>query len=171
MLTDQFDVTIPSPLTIACEQTLTVKAAVKVHPNAPLGTLNIRLPATTLFSAKNAVTQGDWQVTDAGSPLPLEIIDSSYALEGADANPFHPASDVVTRFRLRIAEEGSVRLKVYSLTGELVRVLVDESRPIGYYEEPWDGRNSRGERCASGIYLIRLEGANYATIKKLAIVK
>lgn len=170
-VTEYFSVSLPTPVTVPAGSTVTLRARVTVHPRAPVGAMEIRIPSGRLYQAVNTVTGLPWEVKDAGVVIALEVIEASYALEGADANPFYPAADGVTRLKVRLAEAGAVQLKIYSITGELVRVLVDEARPIGYYEEPWDGRNSGGEACASGVYLVRLEGRSFATVKKLAVVR
>jgi hypothetical protein len=62
-------------------------------------------------------------------------------------NPFNPGT--VIGFRLK--EEGRVQLTVYTLTGEKIKELRDESLSAGYYESYFTG-----EGLSSGIYLYKL---------------
>ncbi|MBK7865959.1 MAG: right-handed parallel beta-helix repeat-containing protein [Ignavibacteriales bacterium] len=62
-------------------------------------------------------------------------------------NPFNPGT--VIGFRLK--EEGRVQLTVYTLTGEKIKELRDESLSAGYYESLFTG-----EGLSSGIYLYKL---------------
>lgn len=48
-------------------------------------------------------------------------------------------------------------MKIYDISGRLVRTLVDGPQKIGYYREIWDGRDNRGSRVASGIYFLRFD--------------
>ena len=47
-------------------------------------------------------------------------------------------------------------LKVFNITGQLVRTLVDESRAGGAYEVAWDGRDDSGIAVSSGTYFYEL---------------
>ena len=51
---------------------------------------------------------------------------------------------------------GHVTLKIYDVTGRLVRTLIDEPRKIGYHTAVWDARNNQREGVANGIYFIKL---------------
>jgi flagellar hook assembly protein FlgD len=54
-----------------------------------------------------------------------------------------------------LSQEGVCSLKVYNSAGELVRVLLEEKRQFGTYQEvPWDGKNMHGEPVASGVYVL-----------------
>jgi hypothetical protein len=83
-------------------------------------------------------------------------------------NPFNPGT--VIGFRLK--EEGRVQLTVYTLTGEKIKVLRDESLTSGYYESLFTG-----EGLSSGIYLYKLNVISpsglpvYTDIKKMILVK
>ena len=75
-------------------------------------------------------------------------------------NPFNPRTTV--SFSLETA--GHVRLSVFDVAGRRVADLVDGTRPAGDNEVVWDGRDSGGRECASGVFLLRLEaGGSVAT--------
>ncbi|MEK7766740.1 MAG: hypothetical protein AAB368_10920, partial [bacterium] len=67
---------------------------------------------------------------------------------------------------------GTLRLTVYTLVGEPVRVLYDGPAPGGQTIVEWDGRNDRGRLVASGGYLLVAELPDGRRVRrKIAIVK
>ncbi len=82
-------------------------------------------------------------------------------------NPFNP----VTRLKFALKEKGPVSLRVYDVSGRLVRVLVDEVREAGSYEAVWDGTNDEGRGIASGIYFCRMEAGEYERTLKMVLLK
>jgi len=65
----------------------------------------------------------------------------------------------------------AISLKVYDLTGRLVRTLVDRSQEPGYYKVSWDGRDDSGKQVAPGIYFYKLITDEYRFTKKLVILR
>jgi len=57
-------------------------------------------------------------------------------------------------------------LKIYTLAGELVRDLYDTA---GIGSIKWDGKNSNGQSCASGVYWVILNGGGTTKTMKVAI--
>jgi uncharacterized repeat protein (TIGR01451 family) len=48
-----------------------------------------------------------------------------------------------------------VDIRIYDVTGRLVRTLVNRFQSPGRYETLWDGRNAAGNRVVRGIYFMR----------------
>jgi len=86
-------------------------------------------------------------VTVAESVLPQDIL-----LKQNYPNPFNAG----TRIDYEIRESGFVTLTVYNASGQDVRVLVEQQRSPGHYSTVWDGKDNRGKRVASGIYIYML---------------
>jgi len=86
---------------------------------------------------------------------------------GIYPNPFNPA----TRVAFSLKKKGNVSLRVYDVSGRLVRVLIDEVREAGSYEVVWDGANDRGRRTASGIYFCRMEADDYRRTVKMVLLR
>jgi hypothetical protein len=82
-------------------------------------------------------------------------------------NPFNPS----TIIRYELATAGRVQLKVYDVSGALVKVLEDRHREPGRYEAGWDGTNERGEGVGSGVYFYVLEAPDARIAKKMLCVK
>jgi subtilisin-like proprotein convertase family protein len=66
---------------------------------------------------------------------------------------------------------GRVSLKVYNAAGQLVRVLADGNQSAGHHSVTWDGRDQRGGRVATGVYLYRLDAGSIAATSKLVVVR
>lgn len=87
-------------------------------------------------------------------------------------NPFNPT----TTIRYTVAAAGGsellpVRIEIFSLTGRLVRVLVDRPMPPGEYEVGWDGNDSSGSRTASGVYYYRLTSPAGTESRKMTMLR
>ncbi len=68
-----------------------------------------------------------------------------------------------------------VSLKIYDLTGRLVRVLVDgpcnhPTIPL-YNQVVWDGTDGAGTALPAGVYFCRLEPGNRASTKKMVLMR
>lgn len=81
-------------------------------------------------------------------------------------NPFLPnTTNDYTVIGYSVKDAGSVKIEIYNLAGELVKVLVDEHKDQGEYigtrAARWYGDNgsvnTRGEDAASGVYIVALK--------------
>lgn len=93
-----------------------------------------------------------------------------YALCQNYPNPFNPGTDI----RYQISDTRSpvyTTLTIYNLLGQEVRVLVNEMKKPGYYSVAWDGIDAFGRAVPSGIYLYRLETANFVATKKMILAR
>lgn len=101
---------------------------------------------------------------NAGAALPTE-----YRLEQNYPNPFNPQTTIA--FSVPENYHGQVSLRVYDMTGKLVRELINEDRGPGRYRVVWDGLSQSGSRLASGLYLYQLRAGSFATARKLILMK
>ncbi len=88
-------------------------------------------------------------------------------LRGAAPNPFNPTTGV----SYALSSRSSVTLRVYDVSGRLVRTLVDGVESAGYHTAVWDGRDDRGAGVASGVYFCRMEADTYQGSTKLVLLK
>ncbi|MFH1276958.1 MAG: CARDB domain-containing protein [Candidatus Eisenbacteria bacterium] len=82
-------------------------------------------------------------------------------------NPFNP----VTRIRYQLANPGKVELKIYNISGRLVKTLVDEHQKPGYFEKIWRGDNNGDRDAASGVYFVRLAAPGYSRSQKMVLIR
>ena len=87
-------------------------------------------------------------------------------------NPFNPE----TWIPYQLSEPAEVTLRIYSVSGKLVRALAVGHTPAGIYQSRsraayWDGRNDVGESVASGVYFYTLTAGDFTATRKLLIWK
>jgi hypothetical protein len=110
----------------------------------------------------DAITTGTATATGDGA------VPQALALYPNVPNPFNPS----TQIRYDVPEGGArVTLRVFDVHGRLVRTLEDAAKPAGVYTVPWDGRDSRGARLASGVYFIRIESGSVTFTHKTTLLK
>jgi hypothetical protein len=96
---------------------------------------------------------------------PLGVTPVPAVLSLAAPRP-NPAAGAV-RLRYTLPTAGRVTLRVYGLSGELVRTLEDGARAEGVYDLAWDGRDRQGRAVASGVYFVRLEAMGRDLTRRL----
>jgi hypothetical protein len=83
-------------------------------------------------------------------------------------NPFNPG----TTIRFDLPTPAQVTLRVYDLSGRLVRALVDEiEMAAGRHEKVWDGRDETGRSPAAGVYICRLKAGEFSATRRMTLVK
>jgi len=84
-------------------------------------------------------------------------------------NPF------VTSARISFALKGEgsvpVQLKVFDVTGRVVRTLLGRDLEPGQHSVSWNGMSDRGERVSSGVYFYELRTPVDAATGKLVLMK
>jgi hypothetical protein len=81
-----------------------------------------------------------------------------YALAAPGGNPFQGS----TRISFTLPREEHVRIQVFSVAGELVRTLVDETMPAGTHVVSLDMNGGPGRPLSSGVYLVRARAGNWS---------
>jgi len=82
-------------------------------------------------------------------------------------NPFNPT----TVIGYELDRSCQVTIRIYDVSGSLVRTLVSEPHSPGRYESVWRGDDERGLRVSSGVYFYRLEAGDFVAMKKMAMVR
>jgi hypothetical protein len=78
-------------------------------------------------------------------------------------SPFGSATEI----EFGIPGSAPVALMVYSVDGRLVTTLADEVFPGGYHAVTWQGRDSRGNDVADGVYFYRLTTPEKTLTRKM----
>ena len=137
--------------------------------------------AEIVFKVRGPASAGDFQVsesvlvdTDGGVDRlnqvevgSLQTLPDQYGLDQNMPNPFNPS----TAIRYQLPEAGLVRLAIYNLRGQEVRVLVNERKEAGSLTASWDGTDALGRRVASGIYLYRIQAGSFVASKRMLLLK
>jgi len=82
-------------------------------------------------------------------------------------NPFNAE----TLISYTLAQDGPVHLRVYNLSGQQIRTLIQARQTAGRQEAKWDGKDSSGRAVASGVYLYRLHSGTALRTKKLLLLR
>ena len=86
---------------------------------------------------------------------------------GSYPNPFNPATQIA--YTLNVS--GNVRIKIYNITGQLIRTFDQGYQSAGNYVVSWDGRSESGDITASGVYLYRIEAGSYNITNRMVLLK
>lgn len=105
------------------------------------------------------------------SPAGGSLLPRTFALGQNYPNPFNPSTTIQIDIPGTVGHDVHVRLDIYNIRGQHVRTLVDRDSEPGTYTVHWDGRNSRGERVGSGIYLYRVVAGEFTALRKMVMVK
>jgi hypothetical protein len=90
-----------------------------------------------------------------------------FGLDQNYPNPFNP----VTTLRYALPARTPVHLQVYSVTGQLVKTLVNGTLDAGRYETLWQGENDAGISVGSGVYFCRLMAGGHTRSIKVLLMK
>jgi flagellar hook assembly protein FlgD len=75
-----------------------------------------------------------------------------------------------------LSENAKVKVQIYDVHGNLVRILNLGEKPAGVYDTKglaayWNGRNDAGERVSSGLYFYKLTAGQFNQVKLMVILK
>jgi len=112
--------------------------------------------------------QGNSTICDPVYTTLSTIAPENFQLEQNYPNPFNPTTTI--RFGVA-AEQASVSLKIFDVSGREVRTLIGEQMSAGQYEVEWDGKNNSGSTVAGGVYFYRLAAGTYVQTKQMILTK
>ncbi|TKJ41333.1 hypothetical protein CEE36_08435 [candidate division TA06 bacterium B3_TA06] len=64
-----------------------------------------------------------------------------------------------------------ISLKVYDVTGQLVRTLVSDSQDAGTHTVTWDGTDDAGRKLSAGLYFIRITTPRFSRFAKVVMIR
>ncbi|MDI6792995.1 MAG: FG-GAP-like repeat-containing protein [bacterium] len=87
-------------------------------------------------------------------------------------NPMNPECFIP----FALASEAEVTLRIYTLSGQLIRTLDPGRLPAGTYHSKsraayWDGRDEDGREVSSGIYFYQLKAGSFLSVRKMIILR
>ena len=117
------------------------------------------------YRLKQINVDGSYQYYD---PITVELaVSGDPQLLQNSPNPFNPS----TTIKFYIPNTSDVSIKIYDIMGREVATLINKQTTAGYHNVYWNGKNSRGENVASGVYLYRLTAGNFSETKKMNLLK
>jgi hypothetical protein len=112
----------------------------------------------------NQICDPSWPI-DVKEPGVVPAVVTS--LGQAFPNPMNPTATI----KYTIGTPGKVQLRVFDVSGRVVRTLVDETKTAGAFSVIWDGKNDGGERVASGVFFYQLNAPGSELNKKIVILQ
>jgi hypothetical protein len=94
-------------------------------------------------------------------------VPTSFRLVGNLPNPFNP----VTKIAYEMPHEADVAIRIYDVSGRLVRTLIDQVMEPGRHEAVWNGRNETGEPVGSGVYFCTMDADEFHGSHKMTLLK
>ena len=92
---------------------------------------------------------------ELGAPTKMELVQNY-------PNPFNPS----TTIQYTLSEQSAVTLEVFTLMGQKVSDLVQETQSAGRYSINFDA-----SQISSGVYIYRLKAGNKVFTKKMTLIK
>jgi len=103
-----------------------------------------------------------------------DLLPHEFSLSQNYPNPFNPS----TTIQYALPQESRVTVKIYSILGQEVRTLVDETQGASYKKVQWNGRDNYGTQVSSGVYFFRInamptdgKAKTFTQVKKMLLMK
>lgn len=123
---------------------------------------------TVLYYSLRQVSNGaELGFSDEVEVVVTSALPTVFALFDNYPNPFNP----ITTIKFDLPKSGKVSLRVYDLSGRLVRTLVDDNLARSTHTYQWDGADDSGRRVASGTYYYRVQTDRTAETGKMMLIK
>ncbi len=82
-------------------------------------------------------------------------------------NPFNPETNI----RFALPNTAEVKLEIYNLLGQRVRLLVSGLYNSGVHTARWDGKDDAGRSLGSGVYFYRIEAGQFNKTQRMVMMK
>lgn len=141
-----------------------IKVSLHVFTSADPGTGKVNL----LFKNLNNNSDTASLAFEAQAEVNTDIqtfedqIPSSYFISQNYPNPFNPT----TKIQFGLHKEGDVKIEIFNVLGEKVKVLLDKYMSPGTYTADFNATN-----LSSGVYLYKMKINNFVEIKKMILEK
>ena len=109
------------------------------------------------------VAEEAWEIRPGAGP-------ARPVLQQNAPNPFNASTVIPFQVPVDLAGE-PMRLRIYNLSGQVVRELQVDAPGAGEHRLSWDGRDEYGRDAASGVYVYRLETREWAVNRRMLLVR
>ncbi len=117
----------------------------------------------------SSLLYGPITVTITDIEQPGDTPDISYLTEinSIYPNPFNPS----TTISFSLKSEQNVRISVYNMKGQLIKILCDGVKAEGRHLETWNGKDSDNKMASSGVYIFKMITNNKIITEKSVMLK
>ena len=95
------------------------------------------------------------------------ILPTRFGLNQNSPNPVRSETEI----QFGLPQVSDVTIRVYDITGSLVKELHNGEMKAGSHAIHWDLRNETGFKVSSGIYFYRLTAGGYSATRKLVVLR
>ena len=129
-----------------------------------------------VINQDRAASFARWQLKDVAlwKPFSAKLAAGTWLLSKLPdglGDPFPMPFNAEVTIPFVLAEAGSVRLAIYNLMGQQIRVLADGWVGAGAHHVRWAGRTDAGVEAASGVYWAVLQAGGAVQTAKLALIR
>ena len=100
-----------------------------------------------------------------------KLIDSTKGTMKTVNNVFNPNGGKSAWIMYNILTAGQVKIEIYTITGTLIKTLVNETMAVGSYTKFWTGDNMNNEAVAPGIYFVHIEAPGFTDTQKVCVIR
>jgi hypothetical protein len=169
-----FQVQIPSPapstLSFSGLEDIPAQFAVFLINNSNTACINLREKDAYDFTPQAEVSS--FSVVVGKEYLVHErlknVIPNDFSLSQNFPNPFNPG----TTIPFALPSRSRITINVYNIMGQKVKTLVNGTMDAGKHQVSWDGKDERGIKVSSGLYIYQMKtakGKNFSS--KMLLLK
>jgi|GEM_PF-4497013 len=107
---------------------------------------------------------------DVYGPIKVKVsgfVPRVYALHSVYPNPF--SRRLVISYD--VPKMSNVSLRVYDVSGRVVKTLVNGKKAANYHSIEWDAKGDGGKSVGYGVYFLRMDAGSYSKTQKLLYVR
>ena len=82
-------------------------------------------------------------------------------------NPF----SLETQIKYHLPSIADVKIFVFNIKGQKIKLLADEKQSAGWHALTWDGTDMTGERVSSGIYFVQVVADGYKASRQMTLTR
>ena len=117
-------------------------------------------------STNNAwIYKKTWNTLDVDEQRSQSNID--YTLHNNYPNPFNSSTEIP----YSMLNEDYISLKIYDLSGGIIKALVNDYKSVGNHVANWHGKNQKGISVSAGVYIYSIETGESRHAKKMILLK
>jgi hypothetical protein len=127
-----------------------------------------------LRSSDGTVYAGTTPNGDVFRYMPLSGIETAPQVNLSDpgrflaySNPFHAGETV----RFLVTRPGHVRIRIYDVSGQEIRTLVDAWMEAGWHQARFDGRDHQSRMIGSGLYFCHMQAEHSVSRRKMVFLR
>jgi len=129
--------------------------------------LTPNIPSPSQIGIENLIFDDNPGIISSIDHNPGSEIPTEWSLVQNRPNPFNAE----TVINYQVPEAAHVKIEIFNLLGQRLKILVDQVYNPGTYNVIWNGKDGMGSAVGSGIYVYRMRTKTFTSIKKMVLVQ